>query len=393
MNKSILIFCYIFLWNLSYSQNFVPGETYFDSTGYVEYRAGNLPFIISAPHGGSLEPSDIPDRTCTNCVTQKDLWTKPIAEGMYDALFEITGCYPHLVVNLLHRKKFDANREIGEAADGNTTVEQSWNGYHEFIDAAKSQITSDYGRGLFLDIHGHAHTIQRIELGYLLSRAELQLTDEMLDSNTFIEESSIRTLVSDNVQSHTHSTLLRGQNSFGTLLDNKGFPSVPSWSDPFPQGAEPYFNGGYNTQRHGSKDNETEIDAIQIELNQDIRFDDSTRELLIDSLVQSAIEYYDFYYNDQFNNNFCNLIVGTSGQNIDHYQISLFPNPATNYFVVTGGSELLDVTIYNTVGQKMISTKVSSEQKIDIHELNSGMYIVQIRNETDLFQSKKIIVE
>jgi hypothetical protein len=44
-----------------FSQNYIPGNTYYDSTGYVKYIAGNLPLIISAPHGGSLEPTSIPD--------------------------------------------------------------------------------------------------------------------------------------------------------------------------------------------------------------------------------------------------------------------------------------------------------------------------------------------
>lgn len=296
----------LFFFNTTTAQ-YVPGSTYLDATGYVEYRAGNLPIIISVPHGGNLEPASIPDRTSGTLI--KDSWTKPIGEGMYDALFEQTGCYPHLIINLLHRKKFDANRDIGEAADGNPIVEQSWAAYHDFIDASKAQVVQDYGRGLFMDIHGHAHTIQRIELGYLLSGSELRLSDANLNMVTYIEESSILTLEGDNIQALTHAELLRGEDSFGTLLDDKGFPAVPSFTDPFPDVGEDYFSGGYNTARHGSRDNAGEIDAIQFELNQDVRFNATTRAMLIDSLSTAANEYINLHINDQYLGNFCNLIL------------------------------------------------------------------------------------
>jgi hypothetical protein len=292
-----------------FSNTYIPGNTYYDSTGYVEYRAGNLPIIISTPHGGDLEPQTIPSRNCSECAKRSDGMTKPITEGMYNAFIAQTGCYPHVIINLLHRKKFDANRDIGEAADGNPTVEQAWYGYHEFINSAKSQVISDYSRGLFLDIHGHSHTIQRIELGYLLRSTELNLSDSMLNTTTYINESSIRTLVGDNIQSISHSELLRGLNSFGTLLDDNGFPSVPSLSNPFPEPYEEYFAGGYNTQRHSSRNNGGEIDAIQVELNRDIRFDPVRREMLINALTTSANQYIDLHYNDQFMGHFCNLIL------------------------------------------------------------------------------------
>jgi hypothetical protein len=384
---------FLFFWNLSFSQTYIPGNTYYDSTGFVEYRAGNLPIIISTPHGGSLEPASIPDRNCAGCVYLKDSWTKPIAEGIYDSFYQQNGCYPHMIINLLHRKKFDANRDIGDAADGNFTVEQAWNGYHDFIESAKAQVVIDYGRGLFLDIHGHAHTIQRIELGYLLSASELQLSDSILNMPISVAKSSIRTLTSDNIQGLNHSELLRGQNSFGTLLDDKGFPSVPSFTDPFPDISEAYFSGGYNIVRHGSRDNEGEIDAIQLELNQDVRFNTPTRELLIDSITTSAIEYFDFHYNNQFVDNFCNLILGTSEVNHKQSYFSLFPNPASDYFILNSHLDYLDIKIYNAIGQMVLYKKALFKEKINIDKLEGGVYIVQLFKEGTILSSKKLIIK
>ncbi len=377
-SEAIILISLILNSGTSFSQTYTPGNTYYDSTGFIEYRAGNLPVIISAPHGGNLEPDSIPDRDCVGCIYIKDAWTKPIAEGMHSAFLEQTGCYPHVIINLLHRKKFDANRDIGDAADGDPRVEEAWHSYHEFIDSAKNQVAQDYGRGLFLDIHGHGHMIQRIELGYLLSDADLQLSDAILNTPPYIEESSIRTLVGDNIQGFSHLELLSGQNSFGSLLDNKGFPSVPSLSDPFPQVNEPYFDGGYNTQRHGSREDEGEIDAIQIELNQDIRFDATIRGILIDSLTTSISQYINLHYNDQFTVHFCNLILNNSEPYNVGSSATIYPNPAEDYFKIESHINELEILIYNSLGQK-VHSEIWLGNRIEIGALASGYYIIRLK--------------
>ncbi len=293
--KLILSYIFLLCGSTIYAQTYIPGNIYYDATGFVEYRPGTLPIIISTPHGGGLEPDTIPDRSYGTLV--KDGWTQTIGRRMYDAIYDQTGCYPHLINNLLHRKKFDANRDLAEAADGNPTVEQAWYNYHAFIDLAKDLTIQKYNRGLFLDLHGHGHTIQRVELGYLLSGAELRLSDATLNTITYIEESSIRTLVGDNVNGHTHAELLRGTNSFGTLLDNAGFASVPSINDPAPAIGDAYFSGGYNTVRHGSRDNGGNIDAIQIEMNRQAR--EFQTQAIAEALATTAKQYMDYQYDEQ----------------------------------------------------------------------------------------------
>lgn len=391
---SKLQFIIIFIWILcsvnTFAQ-FVPGNTYYDSTGFVEYRAGNLPIIISAPHGGALEPDSIPDRDCSGCVTVQDAWTKPITEGLYDAFFEQTGCYPHVVINLLHRVKFDANRAIDDAADGNPTVEKAWRGYHALIDSAKNNVMLESSRGLFLDIHGHAHQIQRIELGYLLSGAELRLSDNTLNTTEFIEESSIRTLVDDNLSANDHSTLLRGTESFGTLMTNKGFPSVPSQADPFPMEGEAYFSGGYNTVRHGSRDNLGGIDAIQIELNQEIRFDETNRIMLIDSLTHTVNQYLNFHYNDLYLENFCNLPSNILENEIQN-ELVIFPNPAIGFFNLNTELINIEISIYNLLGQNL-KTEIWQGSAIDIGWLESGCYIIKMKKGNYSFGNQKLVKE
>ncbi len=357
------------------SQTYIPGNTYTDATGYVEYRAGNLPIIISAPHGGDLEPTSIPDRNCSGCVTVKDSWTKTITEGIYNSIVTETGCYPHVIINLLHRKKFDANRDVGDAANGNPIVIQSWTNYHNFIDSAKTQVVQDYGSGTFYDMHGHGHTIQRIELGYLLTRTQLQQTDQYINTNSGTQDSSIRNLVNTNLQNLTQAQLIRGSNSFGDLLVNQGFPSVPSSSDLAPQGTEPYFNGGYNTRRHGSSDAISSIDAIQIEMNSHVRFNSSNRAVLIDSLAVSMLNYHSIHYNNQFANQYCTVL---SNQDLQPEQeIKIYPNPSSDRIHIITSQSLNSFIIYDTTGKVVLQDAVSNEQ-IDISKLHSGLYFLKL---------------
>ena len=386
--KIVALFC----WNLTFSQAYLAGSVYYDATGYIEYRAGNMPLVISAPHGGNLEPTSLPDRSCNGCVLLNDLWTKSISEGVYDEIVDTSEFYPHLVINLLHRKKFDANRDRIEATDGNPKVEEAWEAYHTFIDAAKETVISEYGRGLFLDIHGHGHSLQRIELGYLLSKSEVQATDAELNSASLIEESSIRTLVSDNTQQYSHAALVRGQRSLGTLLDRKGLPTVPSLSDPFPQSTEPYFTGGYNTQRHGSRDTNGAIDAIQIELNQEVRFDDSTRLTLINSLAQSVLEFYNLHYSGEFTSDYNSSLDVEIIDTATTPSISFYPNPASDYLAINTNVDSLEVVVYNVMGQKVLSEKLISTEKLDISKLQSGLYIVKLYNQKRELQTKKILI-
>jgi hypothetical protein len=223
-----------------------------------------LPIIISAPHDGTLEPTDIPDRTCTNCVIARDISTKPLAEAMSAAIEARFGCKPHLIFTTLHRKKLDANREIGEASLGNLQSEMAWHDYHNFVEAARKNIIGTQNRGILIDVHGHGHAIDRIEWGYLLEGSDLRLPDATLAGTSYINESSIRRLVADNIAARNLPQLVRGTYALGTLLANAGYPSVPSASDVAPQTTESYFPGGFITDRYGSRDN-SPFDAVQIE--------------------------------------------------------------------------------------------------------------------------------
>lgn len=231
---------------------YTPGQSYFGRNNYIEYVAGNAPVIYSAPHGGALTPSEIPDRTAANCggeaTTGTDLNTVELVRAMQARHFARFGTYPHIIINHLARRKLDANRTAEEAACGDAEALIALGEWHAFIDVAKAAVEQASGRGWYMDMHGHGHSIQRLELGYLLTGAQLDLSNASLDANAAYEDTaSMRTM--SELAPPSFSALLRGSTSLGTLYANNGFPSVPSTSDPGPAGGS-YFSGGDNTRRH-----------------------------------------------------------------------------------------------------------------------------------------------
>jgi hypothetical protein len=279
---------------------YTPGQSYTGRNGYIEYIAGNTPVIFAAPHGGSLTPTEIPDRTTTSCdtstiVTQADANTEALVREIQAAFYARTGKYPHVIINKLYRGKLDPNRSMGTGACGDAEAEIAWDEYQDFIDAAKSRVSTDFGRGWLTDIHGHGHTIQRLEIGYLLEASDLQQTDGTLDGSTSYEnESSFRTFSAGTTVSF--SGLLRGAGSLGTLMEAAGYPSVPSTSTPAPGTSDPYFTGGYSLQQHGCAGGGN-ICGLQIEHNYTGVRDNATNRA---TYAAALVQVYETYLAQNF---------------------------------------------------------------------------------------------
>ncbi len=233
-----------------------PTDAVYAADGDVEYRAGSLPFIVTAPHGGLKRPDDVANRS--QGQLKNDARTQELARMIAEALTRGEG-RPYVVINMLHREKLDANRPIEDATEGDPRAEAAWTAYHDLIDQARAEVIAHHGRGLLLDVHGHSHDAPRVELGYLITSSELALDDAELD--TLAAESSIRHLADASALSF--SELVRGPSSLGARLEEAGYASMPSPRFGAPDGL-PYFSGGYTLRRHGSSGGEP-IDAIQLE--------------------------------------------------------------------------------------------------------------------------------
>ena len=102
---------------LGYDGPYQSGNAYYGRESYIEYHAGNLPIILSAPHGGRLTPDEINDRTYGTLVTDDN--TYELTKTIMDSMVVRFGGYPHVILCKLKRTKLDANRDSTEAAQEN----------------------------------------------------------------------------------------------------------------------------------------------------------------------------------------------------------------------------------------------------------------------------------
>jgi len=236
-----------------------------DTTGFLAFVNGTVPLVIVAPHGGSLKPLSVPDRTCAGCEVVADANTEDLAQRVVDAFERRTGKRPFLALNHLHRSKFDGNRDLDEATGSHAILNGVWSTWQDNLDSATARAARlNGGRGLYIELHGHAHAIARVEIGYLLTAAQLRLTDAGLSAAAAMRQSSVARLVTDARSGASDVALLRGAPSLGALLFGAGYASVPSPNDQAPKSGEEYFTGGYNTVRHGSSAGGA-TDAVQME--------------------------------------------------------------------------------------------------------------------------------
>ena len=356
-------------------------QTLYGTSNYVEYQIGNLPIIISVPHGGDLTPSSIPTRTCNNPETVTDAFTIETAEQIKAALFLATGCYPHIIICNLKRTKLDCNRNLADGACENSQAMTAWTEYHNYIAMAQNTANSQYNnKGIFIDLHGHGHTIQRIELGYLLSSSDLELSDTALNTSAYINQSSIKNLALNNINNYTHSQLLRGVNAFGTLLTNVGYPAVPSQQIPFPGSTNSYFSGGYTTANHTCYDPTVTTNGFQMELNYDgVRNSNSNRLLFADKFKNVVLEYLNIH---------TNVVLGSCtplgiNENNDT-ELIIYPNPlklGSQLFIKGASFNNLIYSVFNSLGQEITTGKVNDSNEIEINcTLNKGIYLVSIIN-------------
>ena len=123
----------------------------------------NVNIILSAPHGGVLQPDHVPDRTdnvhsdennCQITVT-KDICTDEFAENVADELNKIGHVRPFVIIGRWSRKKVDFNREIHEATLNHPEAMSAYESYHRHLKDAINQVNHSFGKGLLIDIHGH----------------------------------------------------------------------------------------------------------------------------------------------------------------------------------------------------------------------------------------------
>lgn len=87
---------------------------------------------------------------------------------------------------------------------------------------------------------------------------------------------------------------LTGPQSFGAILEDEDYPSLPSPTTKSPDGRK-YYRGGYITRYHGSR-YEGNVDAIQVEIPAELRVRSLEREKFAKALGRSIHKFYQTNY-------------------------------------------------------------------------------------------------
>lgn len=247
---SVLIILIVAVIGVS-AQNWVVGKTYVDEERWTEFRVGNMPLVITVPHGGRINLDSVPDRTCPGAVVVTDNNTIELVKAIDEEFMKQYGLRPFIVICNLSRKEVDQNREIEIATCGNAAMRKPWNVFHDFADTALAIATRQFGGCIYIDLHGHGHPIQRLEVGYLLKPTELPELKTDDDLSVLAAKSSLNNLLKLNKKLN-FKDLLTGDKAFGTMMANEGIAAIPSKQDVAPNDGEKYFDGGYNTRRYTS---------------------------------------------------------------------------------------------------------------------------------------------
>lgn len=255
---------------------------------YVEFYEGDIPIIITSSHGGELSPHEIDDRD--EGVFESDDFTKELSEAIIAEFYLQIKKIPYAVIAEISRTKVDLNRDEDEAYESDKAG-VIYDSFHSLIKRSRVEIEHRFKKGLYLDIHGQSHSHGAIEFGYLLFNDTLQLHGENLEQ--FKGKSSINTLSQFSDESFIEQ--LKGKNSLGSLMQNRGYDSIPSSEIPFAKDND-YFEGAYNTISYGSLDGGN-ISGIQVEFPyKNVRDTEENRERCAKEFVSSVIGFMKVHF-------------------------------------------------------------------------------------------------
>ena len=238
---------------------YTPGDIITDSQGYISYRVGNMPIIITVPHDGTLAPSTFPDRTGSSARAEN---TRKVAEQFaYFFNANSNGLYPHIIYNNISRSKLDPDLNQMDGAQGNSYANLSYGTYHSFLQTAIDSVEAYFDAGILLNLVEHNHSNQKVELGYLLSASDLDLTN--LQLNSYSAQSSVSQIA--DISTSSFAEVIRGYNSLGTLIVGRSYTSndvtysfeaVPTLDNPT-IGSTDSPSGGDTTAHSGSSNGGT----------------------------------------------------------------------------------------------------------------------------------------
>ena len=238
----------------------------------VHVQTGDLPIILSAPHGGTGEVPGVSERKGAGLptgpsgfFTGRDGGTEELAIEVADAIKKRFGKSPYLVVSKVHRKYMDPNRPADIAFE-NSTMKPYYDLYHDSLSKYCREVSDRFQAGVLIDLHGQGSSRETVFRGTKNGLTVRHLRE------MFGEEAH------------------HGPNSLFGLLSARGWRVHPSPHDGKEQSG---FTGGFIVQSYGSNKSQP-IDAMQLEFGADYRAvakRAKTAEVLADALAEYASLY------------------------------------------------------------------------------------------------------
>ena len=220
-----------------------------------------MPVILTCPHGGNQQPPGVPNRRTgvdlpSDCRFEidTDRFTRTITRGVAQALFDVFGEAPYVVIANFDRAFIDANRRE-ECAFEDPGAKPFYEEYHNTVRNFIDEIRTDNGGlGLLFDIHGTtqiAHDPADVYLGTLNGQAVASLL------------------------SRDPLALSRRRSLLGLLREADYVVSAK-----IPE----TLRGDFTLETYGSSRADG-VDAIQIEIESTLRTDASKRQVFIEDLA------------------------------------------------------------------------------------------------------------
>ncbi|MBC7820848.1 MAG: N-formylglutamate amidohydrolase [Planctomycetaceae bacterium] len=235
---------------------------------FVRTQTGELPIILSAPHGGKLDVPNVAVRKGeglgtggSGFVVSRDTGTEELAQQAAAAIEKRFGKKPYFVIARSHRKYLDPNRPP-EIAYEDADAKPVYDAYHSALRDACREVQQKFHKGLLLDIHGQGTAKDTVFRGTQNGKTVTLLRERFGEA------------------AHVSETSLFGR------LKTHGWKVHP---DPLDVGEQAAFRGGYIVQTYGSHQG-FGIDAIQLEFGSDYRTQDA-REKAATTLTNAVAEY------------------------------------------------------------------------------------------------------
>ncbi len=238
----------------------------------VFVQEGELPIIVSAPHGGTFAMDGVRERNgeglekgASGFFTGRDSGTEELAYEVVSAIEARFGKKPYAVVSRLHRKYLDPNRPASIAYES-PMIEPIYDRYHKHLREYCREVTNRYQAGVLIDLHGQG---SRRDTAFRGTKNGLTVT---------------------RLRESFGELALHGPQSLFGFLAKRGWVVHPTSMDEKEQSG---FTGGYIVQTYGSHQG-MPIDAYQLELGAEYRVErqrTKTAEVLTDALADYAKLY------------------------------------------------------------------------------------------------------